>query len=164
MRYDDQVRGELEELSKSLGFRYVPKEELEDGLTRLRKDIRDGSLASGPEDGLLLSFWDHAGWPPILCLWKKSAAYGQEGSGAGQGGMAPRGSGGESPAAYRPNGIEAISTCLRNLARIVLAANTVWPELSPARVNGWQCKPLGWLLLLSPLLRSEAPRNAPRER
>jgi Xaa-Pro aminopeptidase len=39
MRYEDWVRGELEELSKSLGFRYVPKEELENRLTRLRSGM-----------------------------------------------------------------------------------------------------------------------------
>jgi Xaa-Pro dipeptidase len=40
MRYKDWVRGELEELSKSLGFRYIPKEELEDRLTRLRSGMK----------------------------------------------------------------------------------------------------------------------------
>jgi Xaa-Pro dipeptidase len=39
MKYEDWARGELEELSKSLGFRYVPKEELEDRLARLRKGM-----------------------------------------------------------------------------------------------------------------------------
>jgi len=39
MRYEDWVREELEELSKSLGFRYVPKEELENRLTRLRSGM-----------------------------------------------------------------------------------------------------------------------------
>jgi hypothetical protein len=37
MRYEGWVQGELEELSKSLGCRYIPKEEREDRLTRLRK-------------------------------------------------------------------------------------------------------------------------------
>jgi len=46
MRYEDWVRGELEELSKSLGFRYTPREELEDRLTRLRKGMeREGMEA-----------------------------------------------------------------------------------------------------------------------
>ena len=39
MRYKDWVRGELKELSKSLGFRYVPKGELEGRLARLRKGM-----------------------------------------------------------------------------------------------------------------------------
>ena len=39
MRYKDWVRGELEKLSKSLGFRYVPKEEIENRLIRLRKGM-----------------------------------------------------------------------------------------------------------------------------
>jgi len=39
MSYEDWVRGDLEELSKSLGFRYTPWEELEDRLTRLRKGV-----------------------------------------------------------------------------------------------------------------------------
>jgi Xaa-Pro aminopeptidase len=39
MRYEDWVRGELDKLSKSLGFRYVPKEELENRLTRLRSGM-----------------------------------------------------------------------------------------------------------------------------
>jgi len=38
-RYEDWVRGELEQLSKSLGFRYVPRQELEDRLARLRKGM-----------------------------------------------------------------------------------------------------------------------------
>ena len=46
MHYKDWVRGELEELSKSLGFRYTPREELEDRLTRLRKGMeREGMEA-----------------------------------------------------------------------------------------------------------------------
>jgi Xaa-Pro aminopeptidase len=67
MSYEDWVREELEELSKSLGFRYVPKEELEDRLTRLRKGMAkegmeaflvvhkmDGYYLSGTtQDGLL---------------------------------------------------------------------------------------------------------------
>jgi Xaa-Pro dipeptidase len=67
MRYEDWVREELEELSKSLGFRYVPEEELEDRLTRLRKGMAkegmeaflvvqkmDGYYLSGTtQDGLL---------------------------------------------------------------------------------------------------------------
>ena len=40
MRYEDRVRGELEELSKSLGFRYTPREELDNRLTRLRNGMR----------------------------------------------------------------------------------------------------------------------------
>ena len=39
MRYEDWVRGELEGLSKSLGFRYTPRQELEDRLARLRKGM-----------------------------------------------------------------------------------------------------------------------------
>jgi Xaa-Pro dipeptidase len=39
MRYEDWVRGELEGLSQSLGFRYTPREEIEDRLTRLRKGM-----------------------------------------------------------------------------------------------------------------------------
>jgi Xaa-Pro dipeptidase len=39
MRYEDWVRGELEELSKTLGFRYTPREELEDRLAGLRKGM-----------------------------------------------------------------------------------------------------------------------------
>ncbi len=39
MRYKDWVQGELEELSKSLGFRYTPREEIEDRLTRLRRGM-----------------------------------------------------------------------------------------------------------------------------
>jgi len=38
-RYEDWVRGELEQLSKSLGFRYIPRQELEDRLARLRKGM-----------------------------------------------------------------------------------------------------------------------------
>jgi Xaa-Pro aminopeptidase len=46
MNHRDWVRGELEGLSKSLGFRYVPREELEDRLTRLRKGMeREGMEA-----------------------------------------------------------------------------------------------------------------------
>jgi Xaa-Pro dipeptidase len=39
MNHTDWVLGELEELSKSLGFRYIPKEELENRLTRLRRGM-----------------------------------------------------------------------------------------------------------------------------
>jgi Xaa-Pro dipeptidase len=39
MRYEDWVRGELEELSQALGFRYTPREEIENRLTRLRKGM-----------------------------------------------------------------------------------------------------------------------------
>jgi Xaa-Pro dipeptidase len=39
MRYEDWVRGELEELSQTLGFRYIPREEIENRLTRLRKGM-----------------------------------------------------------------------------------------------------------------------------
>jgi Xaa-Pro dipeptidase len=39
MKYEDWVRDELKELSKSLGFRYIPGAELEDRLTRLRKGM-----------------------------------------------------------------------------------------------------------------------------
>jgi Xaa-Pro dipeptidase len=39
VNHKDWVRGELEGLSKSLGFRYVPKEEIEDRLTKLRKGM-----------------------------------------------------------------------------------------------------------------------------
>jgi Xaa-Pro dipeptidase len=39
MRYEDWVRGELEELSQTLGFRYTPREEIENRLTRLRKGM-----------------------------------------------------------------------------------------------------------------------------
>jgi len=39
MRYEDWVREELKGLSKSLGFQYTPREELEDRLTRLRKGM-----------------------------------------------------------------------------------------------------------------------------
>jgi Xaa-Pro dipeptidase len=39
MNHKDWVRGELEGLSKSLGFRYVPREEIENRLTRLRKGM-----------------------------------------------------------------------------------------------------------------------------
>ena len=39
MRYEDWVRGELEELSQTLGFRYTPREETENRLTRLRKSM-----------------------------------------------------------------------------------------------------------------------------
>jgi len=43
MKYEDWVRGELEGLSKTLGFRYIPKEELEDRLVRLRSGMeREG--------------------------------------------------------------------------------------------------------------------------
>jgi Xaa-Pro aminopeptidase len=46
MGYKDWVRGELEELSKSLGFRYIPREEIEDRLARLRKGMeREGMEA-----------------------------------------------------------------------------------------------------------------------
>ena len=46
MRYEDWVRGELRALSKSLGFRYIPKEELEDRLARLRNGMeREGMEA-----------------------------------------------------------------------------------------------------------------------
>ncbi|HID64709.1 MAG TPA: aminopeptidase P family protein [Anaerolineae bacterium] len=46
MRYEDWVRRELEELSKSLGFRYIPREEIEGRLTRLRKGMeREGMEA-----------------------------------------------------------------------------------------------------------------------
>jgi Xaa-Pro dipeptidase len=46
MRYEDWVKGELEELSRSLGFQYTPREELEDRLTRLRKGMeREGMEA-----------------------------------------------------------------------------------------------------------------------
>ncbi|MDH4135727.1 MAG: aminopeptidase P family N-terminal domain-containing protein [Anaerolineae bacterium] len=48
MNHTDWVRGELEELSKSLGFRYVPKQELEDGLTRLRKGMEKEGLEAFP--------------------------------------------------------------------------------------------------------------------
>jgi Xaa-Pro aminopeptidase len=36
MNHDDWVRQELRELSKSLGFRYTPLEEIENRLTRIR--------------------------------------------------------------------------------------------------------------------------------
>ena len=36
MNHDDWVRNELRELSKSLGFRYTPLEEIENRLTRIR--------------------------------------------------------------------------------------------------------------------------------
>jgi len=39
VRYEDWVRGELKGLSKSLGFRYIPKEELENRLTKLRRGM-----------------------------------------------------------------------------------------------------------------------------
>jgi len=39
MNHKDWVRGQLEGLSKSLGFRYVPREEIENRLTRLRKGM-----------------------------------------------------------------------------------------------------------------------------
>jgi Xaa-Pro dipeptidase len=39
MRYEDWARGELEELSQTLGFRYTPREEIENRLTRLRKGM-----------------------------------------------------------------------------------------------------------------------------
>ena len=46
MRYEDWVRGELEELSKSLGFRYTPREEIDNRLVRLRKGMeREGMEA-----------------------------------------------------------------------------------------------------------------------
>jgi Xaa-Pro dipeptidase len=40
MRYEDWARGELEELSQTLGFRYTPREEIENRLTRLRKGMK----------------------------------------------------------------------------------------------------------------------------
>jgi Xaa-Pro dipeptidase len=46
MKYEDWVRGELKGLSKSLGFRHIPKEELEDRLARLRSGMeREGMEA-----------------------------------------------------------------------------------------------------------------------
>jgi len=39
MKYEDWVRGELKGLSKSLGFRYTPQEEVEDRLARLRSGM-----------------------------------------------------------------------------------------------------------------------------
>jgi Xaa-Pro dipeptidase len=46
MKYEDWVRGELKGLSKSLGFRHIPKEELEDRLVRLRSGMeREGMEA-----------------------------------------------------------------------------------------------------------------------
>jgi Xaa-Pro dipeptidase len=39
MNHKDWVRGQLEGLSKSLGFRYVPREEIENRLIRLRKGM-----------------------------------------------------------------------------------------------------------------------------
>ena len=39
MRYEDWARGELEELSQTLGFRYTPREEIENRLTRLTKSM-----------------------------------------------------------------------------------------------------------------------------
>jgi Xaa-Pro aminopeptidase len=39
MRHEDWVRGELRELSQTLGFRYTPREEIENRLTRLRKGM-----------------------------------------------------------------------------------------------------------------------------
>jgi Xaa-Pro dipeptidase len=39
MRHEDWARGELRELSQTLGFRYTPQEEIENRLTRLRKGI-----------------------------------------------------------------------------------------------------------------------------
>ena len=46
MKHEDWVRGELKGLSKSLGFRYTPQEELEDRLARLRSGMeREGMEA-----------------------------------------------------------------------------------------------------------------------
>ena len=39
MRYKDWVRGELGALSQSLGFRYTPRQEIENRLTRLRRGM-----------------------------------------------------------------------------------------------------------------------------
>ncbi len=46
MGYKDWVRGELEELSKSLGFRYIPREEIEDRLARLRKGMEKEGMGA----------------------------------------------------------------------------------------------------------------------
>ena len=55
VNHKDWVRGELEELSKSLGFRYTPREELEDRLTRLRK----GMEKEGMEAFLVIQKMDY---------------------------------------------------------------------------------------------------------
>jgi Xaa-Pro aminopeptidase len=44
--YKEWVRGELEELSKSLGFRYIPGEEIENRLTRLRRGMEREGMAA----------------------------------------------------------------------------------------------------------------------
>lgn len=46
MNHADWIRGELEKLSRSLGFQYTPREEIEDRLTRLRSGMeREGMEA-----------------------------------------------------------------------------------------------------------------------
>jgi Xaa-Pro aminopeptidase len=44
MNYKDWVKDELEGLSRSMGFRYVPHEELEDRLTRLRTSMEEKGI------------------------------------------------------------------------------------------------------------------------
>lgn len=60
MEYEDWVRGELEELSKSLGFRYIPQEELADRLARLRK----GMEKEGMEAFLVVQKMDYYYYRP----------------------------------------------------------------------------------------------------
>ena len=49
MNYENWVRRELEELSKSLGFRYTPRDEVHDRLLRLRKGLEKQEM-----EGLLV--------------------------------------------------------------------------------------------------------------
>ena len=44
MDYKDWVRDELEGLSKSMGFRYVPRKELEERLKRLRAGMEERGI------------------------------------------------------------------------------------------------------------------------
>ena len=46
MDHKDWVRGELKPLTESLGFRYTPREELEDRLSRLRGHMERAGIES----------------------------------------------------------------------------------------------------------------------
>ncbi|MBU2499088.1 MAG: aminopeptidase P family N-terminal domain-containing protein, partial [Proteobacteria bacterium] len=44
MNHEDWIRQELEPLSKALGFQYVPKEEIEGRLNRLRDAMKETGM------------------------------------------------------------------------------------------------------------------------
>ena len=78
MTYEDWVRKELRELSKSLGFHYTPHVEIKNRLARIRTRMENQeveALLVVQKMNFYYLFRDHPGWPHLYPLGRATAPY-----------------------------------------------------------------------------------------